>query len=36
LRFGAVEHNARRLTRRIEEVLDLLEVLPFDVPADIV
>jgi tRNA(fMet)-specific endonuclease VapC len=34
LRFGAVKSGSTRLLSRVEAILDTLEVLPFDVPAD--
>ena len=34
LRFGAVKSGSPRLLSRIEAILDTLDVLPFDVPAD--
>lgn len=34
LRFGAAKSGSPRLFSRIEAILDALDVLPFDVPAD--
>ncbi|MGC4252631.1 MAG: type II toxin-antitoxin system VapC family toxin [Sphingobium sp.] len=34
LRFGAKKRGSQRLTRQMERVLDTLEILPFDEPAD--
>ena len=34
LRFGAAKSGSRRLLARVEAILDALDVLPFDVPAD--
>jgi tRNA(fMet)-specific endonuclease VapC len=34
LRFGAAKSGSTRLLSRVEAILDTLEVLPFDVPAD--
>ncbi len=34
LRFGAVKSGSPRLLSRVEVILDTLDVLPFDVPAD--
>ncbi len=34
LRFGAAKRQSRRLTTQLELVLDTLEVLPFEAPAD--
>jgi len=34
LRFGAANSGSSRLLSRIEAILDTLDVLPFDVPAD--
>lgn len=34
LRFGAAKKNAPRLTKQVDDILDVLEVLPFDLPAD--
>ena len=34
LRFGAAKRGSERLTRRIEQILSALRVLPFDAPAD--
>lgn len=34
LRFGAAKRGSRRLTAQLEAVLDRLEVLPFEAPAD--
>ena len=36
LRFGAEKKGSLRLTRQLEAVLDALEILPFEVPADVV
>ncbi|MFZ2853270.1 MAG: type II toxin-antitoxin system VapC family toxin [Rhodocyclaceae bacterium] len=36
LRFGAAKRNAPRLTNQVEAILAVLEVLPFDAPADCV
>ena len=36
LRFGAAKRRSSRLTRRIEEVLGAVDVLPLEVPADAV
>ncbi|MDR3475297.1 MAG: type II toxin-antitoxin system VapC family toxin [Devosia sp.] len=35
LRYGAAKKGSQRLTSDIDEVLDVLPVLPFDVPADL-
>ena len=35
LRYGAAKKGSERLSRDIEQVLDVLPVLPFDVPADL-
>jgi tRNA(fMet)-specific endonuclease VapC len=35
LRFGAAKSGSPRLLSRIEAILDTLDVLPFDVPADV-
>ena len=34
LRYGAQRRNSRRLTRNVEAILDKIEVLPFEEPAD--
>ena len=34
LRFGARRRGSKRLTRQVETLLDVLEVLPFEPPAD--
>jgi tRNA(fMet)-specific endonuclease VapC len=34
LRFGAAKSGSTRLTSRVAAILDTLDVLPFDVPAD--
>jgi tRNA(fMet)-specific endonuclease VapC len=34
LRFGALKRNSIRLTRRLEMVLSMLEIAPFEAPAD--
>lgn len=34
LRFGARRRNSPQLTRRVEQLLDVLTVLPLDAPAD--
>lgn len=34
LRFGAAKRNAPRLTHQVEVILDAVEVLPLDAPAD--
>ncbi len=34
LRFGAAKNGSPRLLSRVEAILDALDVLPFDVPAD--
>ena len=34
LRYGAAKRGSERLTRRVEQLLDQMDVLPFDVPAD--
>jgi tRNA(fMet)-specific endonuclease VapC len=34
LRFGAAKRNAQRLTDQVETILEAIEVLPFDAPAD--
>jgi len=34
LRFGAVKSGSRRLSTRVAELLDRLDVVPFDAPAD--
>ena len=34
LRFGALKKNSVRLTRQLETVLSVLEVAPFEAPAD--
>ena len=34
LRFGATKNGSPKLLSRIEAILDTLDVLPFDVPAD--
>lgn len=34
LRFGAAKRNAPRLTNQVEAILDAMEVLPLDAPAD--
>jgi len=34
LRFGAAKRNAPRLTDQVEAILGVIEVLPFDSPAD--
>ncbi len=36
LRFGAMKRQSVRLTRRIEEMLSRIDILPFEVPADAV
>jgi len=36
LRYGAVKRGSRRLTARLEAVLDLLDILPLEPPADAV
>lgn len=36
LRFGAEKRGSRRLTARLESILNALEVLPFESPADAV
>jgi tRNA(fMet)-specific endonuclease VapC len=36
LRFGARKLGSSRLTERLEAVLGVLEVVPFEVPADAV
>jgi tRNA(fMet)-specific endonuclease VapC len=36
LRFGAAKRGAQQLTNRLETILDLLDVLPLDAPADVV
>lgn len=36
LRFGAEKKGSMRLTRQLEAVLGSLEILPFEVPADVV
>jgi tRNA(fMet)-specific endonuclease VapC len=35
LRFGAAKRQSKRLTTQMELVLDTLEVLPFEAPADV-
>ena len=35
LRLGAKKRGSQRLTRQMERVLDTLEILPFDEPADV-
>lgn len=34
LRFGAVKRGSARLTAQLERVLDALQILPFEAPAD--
>lgn len=34
LRFGAAKKDSPRLTKRVNDILEALEVLPFDSPAD--
>jgi tRNA(fMet)-specific endonuclease VapC len=34
LRFGAVKSGSQRLSTRVAELLDRLDVMPFDAPAD--
>ncbi|MGI9213859.1 MAG: type II toxin-antitoxin system VapC family toxin [Methylococcaceae bacterium] len=34
LRFGAMKRNALRLTNQVESILAVMDVLPFDAPAD--
>lgn len=34
LRFGAEKKGAPRLSKQVDELLDVLEILPFDLPAD--
>lgn len=34
LRFGAAKRGSKRLTTQMEQVLEALDILPFDVPAD--
>lgn len=34
LRFGAAKRNAPRLTAQVEAVLEAIEIVPFDAPAD--
>ena len=36
LRFGVAKRNSRKLATRVAEALDILEVLPFEPPADAV
>ena len=36
LRFGAAKRGSQQLTARLETILDLLDVLPLDAPADVV
>ena len=36
LRYGALKKNSIRLTRQLEAVLSVLEILPFEAPADAV
>ena len=36
LRFGAARKGSQRLTAQLETILDLLDVLPLDAPADVV
>jgi tRNA(fMet)-specific endonuclease VapC len=35
LRYGAAKRGSRRLTTQLETVLDAIEVLPFEAPADV-
>ncbi len=35
LRFGAAKRNAPRLTQQVETILDALDILPLDLPADL-
>jgi tRNA(fMet)-specific endonuclease VapC len=35
LRYGAAKRGSRRLTTQLETVLDALDVLPFEAPADV-
>lgn len=34
LRFGVVKRNSPRLTAQVESILSVIEILPFDAPAD--
>ena len=36
LRYGALKKNSIRLTRQLEAVLSVIEILPFEAPADAV
>jgi tRNA(fMet)-specific endonuclease VapC len=35
LRFGCAKKGSEKLLRQVEAILDALEILPFDVPADV-
>jgi tRNA(fMet)-specific endonuclease VapC len=35
LRYGAIKRNSTRLTTQLEAVLSVIEILPFETPADI-